>query len=171
MLALRRADPLALHMFFIRTADDRSGVVAAEWLPPGGISIEKEDALESRRGTTEDCRSTNLIMSSPSSSNSDSSPSVSSSSSSLSLSTALSTWLLLLLPLVARKKLERSSPQSMALLPPRSIPASTSARFPWLTVLLVLLPLNSCSERKSVCKLSFKVPGRDVSLNSNGSTS
>lgn len=170
MLALRRTDPLALHMFFIRTADDRSGVVAAEWLPPGGINIEKEDALDSRRGTTEDCRSTNLIMSSPSSSNSDSSPSVSSSSSSLSSSTALST-LLLLLPIEARKKLERSSPQSMAFLPPRSIPASTSARFPWLTVLLVFLLLNSCSERKSVCKSSFKVPGRDVSLNSNGSTS
>lgn len=170
MLALRLADPpLALHMFFIRTADDRSGVVAAEWFPPGGINIEKEDARESRRGATEACRSTYLIMSSPSSSNSDSSPSESSSSISDSSSTALSTWLLLTL----RKKLERSSPQSMALLPPRSIPASTSAMFPWLTVLLalLLLLLNSCSERKSVCKSSFKVPGRDVSLNNSGSTS
>jgi len=38
-------------MFFIRTVEDRSGVVAAERIPPGGINVEKEDALESRRGT------------------------------------------------------------------------------------------------------------------------
>lgn len=166
----RRGPPL--QRFLTSTAVERSGVPAAEFELDGFI-LENDMDRDSRLGVTDDCSSTNLIISSPSSSNSESCPSSSSSSMSAVSSSVLNRNLSD--SAYARKKFNRSSSPSRAF---RLLGITSVGSCRWL-ISIGCWPsspmgccwlLNSCSDLSNVCRSNFRVPGREVSLKRMGST-